>query len=175
MKSPAIAIVAFTPSSVLLNACCSLMLKSSRFSGGERAHPAHDPGQLVARVEHPRLVAHFHPHIGLAFGAEIFLKRRQRNDHDRIETEEPEKGALSRQRPDHFEGVAIDQDVFVERAAPGEKRIRHVVADDASFRAAARFEVVKEAAFAAIDRRDQGVIRRRAEDEDIVDACCRPP
>ena len=57
---------------------------------------------------------------------------------------------------DHLEAVAVDQDVFVERASPGEKGVGHVVADDANFRAAARFDVVKEAAFGAFDGGDAG-------------------
>ena len=47
----------------------------------------HDSGQLVSRFGELSFVLHFDENVRIAFGAEIFLKRRQRHHHNRIETE----------------------------------------------------------------------------------------
>ncbi len=117
---------------------------------------------------HVRLVAHFYTHVGFALRAEIFFEGRQRDNHNRVETKKPEERALAGECSDHFKGVAIDQDLFVERASAGKKRVGHVIADHAHLRTTARFQVVKEATFAAVEGRDQGVVGRGAEDEDVL-------
>ena len=108
MKRPAIAIVAFTGSSVDLKALLFVDIKIVAFFRRQPTHATHDSGKLITRVRHMRFVAHFHSDVGFALGAEIFFERRQRNDHDRVEAEEPEESALAGERANNAKAMAID-------------------------------------------------------------------
>ena len=60
----------------------------------QAANAPHVSGQLVFRVGQPVFVLHFHKNVRVAFGAEIFLERRQWHYDDGIQTEQAEKCAL---------------------------------------------------------------------------------
>src|SRR4029078_1235573 len=53
----------------------------------QSANSPHDSDQLVSRFRKPRFVLHLYENVGIAFGAEVFLKRGQWHHHNRIKTE----------------------------------------------------------------------------------------
>src|SRR5205085_9448989 len=80
--------------------------------------PPHQPGQLAFCIRQFEFIAHFDTNVRFTFGAKEFLKRRERHDHDRVEAEEAEKGALTGPDTEDTELLPADLDLFSDRSFP---------------------------------------------------------
>src|SRR5882724_170723 len=135
----------------------------------QRTDPPHQTGKFAFRLFQPRLVAHLDAHIGLGFGAEEFLKRRQRHDDDRVQAKETEKRTLPRADAENAELLPADLHFFSDRAFSREKRIRDVVAKETNVRGALHLELIEEATLIEIDHGNQRIFGGRSLNEDASD------